>query len=63
MVIEGREEDFHFCKNNMGSGRNVEQGEQNRVAEEEKSMNTEVCQQNASYCRSTTRQVDVSNTL
>ena len=47
----------------MGNGRIEDQGDKRRVAEEEKSMKMEVCQRNASYSRSTARQVDVSNTI
>ena len=61
LLIEGREVGLHYCKNNMENIRNVELGDQGRVVEEEKSKNTEVGHQNASYCRPTTRQVDVSN--
>ena len=63
LLIERREVDLHYCKNNMENIRNVELGDQARVLEEEKSKNMEVGHQNASYCRPTTSQVDVGNLL
>ena len=61
LIIEGREVDIHYCKNNIEISRNVESGVQDTMDEEEKSKNTEVGQQNVNFNRPSTSHADVSN--
>ena len=61
LIIEGREVDIHYCKNNMETSRNVESGILHRMDEEEKSTNTEVRQQYVNTSIPSTSQADVSN--
>ena len=61
LVIEGKEVDIHYCKNNSKTRQNEEEENTGREKEEGNLTNAEVVQQQFSTSNPVDRHADVSN--